>query len=167
MITNEIFAGKKAWVDLFQKHTFFTEGYKYYLSVIAGSRSKDAQTKWSGLVQSKVRRLVTGIELSDAGVELAHPFNKGFDRVHRCATEEQADMVLQGSLEYLISEAEAENTTASQGDDEKSAENIFIYTTTYYVGIELMPGNHVLYMLFPLMLMDERCKIIRYFISCR
>ena len=141
-ITNEIFAGKKQWRELFQKHTFFTEGYKYYLSVIAGSRSKDAQTKWSGLVQSKVRRLVTGIELSDAGVEIAHPFNKGFDRIHRCSNEEEANIALQGSLQFQVAEPEVEAANGSEPDKSSSDNsNIIIYTTTYYVGIELMQGE--------------------------
>ena len=143
-ITNEIFAGKKQWKDLFKKHTFFTEGYKYYLSVIAGSRSKDAQLKWSGLVQSKVRRLVTGIELSDAGVEVAHPFNKGFDRVHRCNNEEEANIALQGSLQLQVAESEIEKTANAEANAEPDKQNsdssIVIYTTTYYVGIELMQG---------------------------
>ena len=140
-ITNEIFAGKKQWKDLFKRHTFFTEGYKYYLSVIAGSRSKDAQTKWAGLVQSKVRRLVTGIELSDAGVEVAHPFNKGFDRVHRCSNEDEANIALQGSLQFQVAESETERTAGSEPDNQGSDDNIIIYTTTYYVGIELMQGQ--------------------------
>ena len=140
-ITNEIFGGKKQWKELFQKHTFFTEGYKYYLSVIAGSRSKDSQTKWSGLVQSKVRRLVTGIEMSDAGVEVAHPFNKGFDRVHRCNDEEEANIALQGSLQFQVAEPEVERVNGSESDRRGSDNGIIIYTTTYYVGIELMQGE--------------------------
>ena len=140
-ITNEIFAGKKQWKELFKKHTFFTEGYKYYLSVIAGSRSKDAQTKWSGLVQSKVRRLVTGIELSEAGVEVAHPFNKGFDRVHRCSNEEEANIALQGSLQFQVAESDVETTNGSESNKSNSDNSIIIYTTTYYVGIELMQGE--------------------------
>jgi poly(A) polymerase len=162
-ITNQIFAGRKQWKDLFERHSFFSEGYKYYLSVIAGSRTKEAQLIWSGLVQSKVRRLVAGIELSDAGVEVAHPFNKGFDRVHRCKDENEENSALQGSLQYQTTEVKTtdeskdiKQAVVAQGDSDNipmpTGEGLevngdgktTIYTTTYYVGVELMEGEDAL-----------------------
>lgn len=163
-ITNKIVDGKLQWKDLFQKHTFFTQGYKYYLSIVSASKTKEAQLIWSGLVESKVRRLVSGIEMSQAGVELAHPFNKGFDRVHHCKNEEEIDKVLQGSLEFQATNTTTETTdqandaahvAAAQGGGEgvkmpevKSEETasdgskpVTIHTTTYYIGIELAPGK--------------------------
>jgi poly(A) polymerase len=155
-LSHAIAAGKKTWKDLFEKHTFFTEGYKYYLSIVAASRTKEAQQIWSGLVQSKVRRLVSGIEMSDTGVELAHPFNKGFDRVHRCKNNDEVDMVFQGDLRFQVFEENSEvsnsddivmateMTTSSIGNATGSTETangetgpITVYTTTYYVGLEL------------------------------
>ena len=109
-ITKEIFDGKKRWSDLFQRHAFFSDGYKYYLSIVAASKEQKAHAAWSGLVGSKVRRLVGGIEQSDAGVELAHPFNKGFDRMHRCRKEEEIDMVCQGSLKFQAKDVKTEVT---------------------------------------------------------
>ena len=153
-LSHSIAAGKKSWKDLFEKHTFFTQGYKYYLSIVSGSRTKEAQQIWSGLVQSKVRRLVSGIEMSDTGVELAHPFNKGFDRVHRCKNSDEVDMVFQGDLRFQISEEKSEeiksedtamdtNTTSNGNAKEATqtpngeTEQLTVYTTTYYVGLEL------------------------------
>lgn len=161
-VTNKITDGKLQWNDLFAKHSFFTRGYKYYLSVIAASRTKEAQLMWSGLVESKVRRLVSAIEQSQAGVELAHPFNKGFERVHRCRNEEEVDAVLQGNLQYQANDIKTETTDMSNdvthnvvaigdGDNmempkleiaEATTNSIStIYTTTYYVGIELAKGS--------------------------
>jgi poly(A) polymerase len=156
-IANSIAAGKKTWNDLFQKHTFFTEGYKYFLSIVSASRTKEAQQIWSGLVQSKVRRLVSGIEMSGTGVQLAHPFNKGFDRVHKCSNEDEVDMVFQGDLRFHVCDekSDAANTTAevnataevngtpngtaggTTGIANGGAEQLTVYTTTYYVGLEL------------------------------
>jgi len=170
-ITNKIFDGKLEWKDLFAKHTFFTQGYKYYLSVVAASKTKEAQLIWSGLVESKVRRLVSGIEMSQAGVEIAHPFNKGFERVHRCKDEEQIDKVLQGSLDFHVTDIKTETTDQTndithvavavgggegvkmpeaKGDEAKTdgGEPVTIYTTTYYVGVELAPGEY-----YPLILL--------------
>jgi poly(A) polymerase len=167
LIANDIFDGKLQWRDLFQKQSFFVNGYKYYLSIVAASKTKEAQLIWSGLVESKVRRLVSGIEMSQAGVEIAHPFNKGFERVHSCKNEEEIDKVLQGSLEFHLTDIKTETTDQTNdpthaavaqggGDDVKmpglKTENgeaakptanqpVLIYTTTYYVGIELSPGT--------------------------
>ena len=166
-ITNEIADGKLKWKDLFRKHTFFSEGYKYYLSVVAASRTKESQLMWSGLVESKVRRLVSGMEMSQSNVEIAHPFNKGFERIHRCRGDAEIERVQQGSLEYQApdtktettdaindpahkavaehgesgpvpktEDAESETSTKSNGEVEQT-----VYTTTYYVGIELVPGE--------------------------
>lgn len=120
-LTNKIVDGKQTWRDLFKRHTFFSEGYKYYLSVIAASRTKEAQLIWSGLVESKVRRLVTGIENAKNGVAIAHPFNKGFERVHRCCNNVEIDEVLQGSLEFQAPDIKTETTDAANDVLQKAA----------------------------------------------
>src|ERR1700712_1057166 len=61
-IADQIMMGKTQWRELFAKHTFFTQGYKYYLSVISASTSKEEQLLWSGFVESKVRLLVAKVE---------------------------------------------------------------------------------------------------------
>ena len=163
-ITTQIFSGEKQWKDLFERHTFFSRDYKYYLSIVSASKTKEAQQIWSGLVQSKVRRLVAGIEQSQAGVKIAHPYTKGFDRVHRCRTDDEKDQILQGSLVYQAKEIKTETT--DQANDIKqsvaaqgSAENLempvangqdqeedgvsTIHTTTFYIGLELQEGELV------------------------
>ena len=162
-IVDKIFTGQSRWHDLFAKHTFFTQGYKYYLSIIAASRTKEAQLVWSGLVESKVRHLVTDLE-HEATIELAHPFNKGFDRMHVCKDEEQIEAVISGDLQYqapntktettdsandakhkAIAEGDANNMQMPTGNGNTETtvngeEKHMIYTTTYYIGIELVQG---------------------------
>ncbi|KAM0713862.1 hypothetical protein Q7P37_010824 [Cladosporium fusiforme] len=163
-ITNEITGlGTKQWKDLFQKHTFFTKDYKHYLMVVSASHSKEAQQAWSGLCQARLRRLITKIEELQGSVELAHPFNKGFDRVHECLPGPQTDTVLQGGLDYQIKESETTETAGDvqtqaaaqtdaeglpvpvangDGQSESTSEGKQkIYTTTYYVGIDLKPNQ--------------------------
>ena len=161
-ITDKIFSGQLQWKDLFAKHTFFTHDYKYYLSVIASSRTKDAQKVWSGLVESKVRLLVTNLETQEA-IAVARPFNKGFERVHRCKNEDEINAVLNGDLRFQATNVKTETTdvandpthaAAAQGDadgmavpnghtdattDEDGEQTI--YTTTYYIGLELAQGK--------------------------
>ncbi|KXX75545.1 Poly(A) polymerase pla1 [Madurella mycetomatis] len=100
-ITDEIMVGRRPWKDLFTKHTFFTSGFRYYLTVISSSRTKKAQNAWSGFIESRVRLLVNRLEMHPS-IALARPFNKGYDRMHRCKDDTQVEEVVSaGSLAYL------------------------------------------------------------------
>ncbi|KAH8815846.1 Poly(A) polymerase central domain-containing protein [Xylogone sp. PMI_703] len=157
-LMDQIIDGKLPWKELFGKHTFFTQGYKYYLSIISASTTQEAQLIWSGLVESKVRLLVVGVEGHES-IALAHPFNKGFERVHRCKNDEECEKVKNGSTDYQVDEAtlekskttkETNGVTATQtGQDSatngekgaKEEENYTtVYTTTFYIGLELAEG---------------------------
>lgn len=161
-IVNKIFIGQLEWKELFERHSFFTQGYKYYLGVVSSSLSKEAQQIWSGLVESKIRHLVMDLENGEH-ITLAHPFNKGFERVHTCKNQGEVEAVIAGDLRYQSTDTFTETTdvtndpkhnAAAQGD----ADNLVIttgmsnetpegegkpmvYTTTYYIGIELVQGN--------------------------
>lgn len=171
-ITDQIMSGKLQWKDLFAKHTFFTEGYKYYLSIISASTTREAQNIWGGLVESKIRLLVLSLEGHDS-IALAHPFNKGSERVHECHSEEEVEKAKSGSLLFLVKgeptasekpddklkEENAEDVKKENGEDVKkeNGEDIkkengeedkkedepkttMVYTTTYYIGLELKEG---------------------------
>lgn len=155
-ITDQIMAGKTGWKDLFVKHTFFTQGYKYYLSVISASTTKEAQNLWSGCVESKVRLLVVSLETHNS-IALAHPFNKGFERVHRCSSDEDIEKAKGGSLEFLVKDDPTDTTDATlntngeaavtdektngdqKADSDKKATTV--YTTTFYIGLEMYEGK--------------------------
>ena len=142
-ITDQIMMGKAQWKDLFVKHTFFTEGYKYYLSVISASTTREAQNIWSGLVESKVRLLVVGLEGHES-IALAHPFNKGFERIHVCNTDDEIEKAKNGSLEFQVKDVPTEACASGAVKDEKlekDSRNNFVYTTTHYIGLELQEGK--------------------------
>ncbi|KAF3806470.1 Poly(A) polymerase pla1, partial [Colletotrichum gloeosporioides] len=105
-ITDNIMVGKNPWSDLFVKHTFFTQGYKYYISVITASTDKEAHKIWSGYVESKVRVLVQGLEQHQS-IALAHAFNKGYERRHRCTSDEEVQQIQAGSLDFLVKDSQA------------------------------------------------------------
>jgi poly(A) polymerase len=154
-ITDKIMDGQAQWKDLFAKHTFFTSGYKYYLYVLTASTTKDAQQLWSGFVESKVRLLVGKLTDDDESpIAIAHPFNKGFNRAHRCRSEEEIEAVKSGSLKYYAKDIGTETTghglavgaTKDEGPDgetqSKDEENVtMVYTTTDYIGLELHEGK--------------------------
>jgi len=152
VITEKAMTGKGAWKDLFVKHTFFTQNYKYYLAIVSASTDREAQKAWGGRVESRVRFLITRLD-QDGVVALAHPFNKGFSRVNKCANEEQIEDVKHGSVKYQIQETVMtdinhdpaikgtlpnDTISASPEADEK---NTIIYTETFYVGLELLEGK--------------------------
>ncbi|KAK0630826.1 Poly(A) polymerase [Bombardia bombarda] len=100
-ITEEIMVGKRPWKDLFTKHTFFTSDFKYYLTVVSSGRTRESQNSWAGFVESKVRILVGKLELHPS-IALARPFNKGYERVHRCKNQTEIEEVQAGSLAYQV-----------------------------------------------------------------
>ncbi|KAI9668633.1 MAG: polynucleotide adenylyltransferase [Alyxoria varia] len=177
--TRNIFEGKAQWKDLFEPHTFFTKDYKYYLSVVSASKTKDAQAIWSGLVESKVRRLVAGIEESQEGISIARPYVKGFSRTHKWQNEDQLEQVLRGSLAYVASDSkhtdignDATHKAMAQGnadlempqsdgtkEQENGSEMSTVYTTTYYVGIELAQGSKSMDISFSVSEFQRQCNM--------
>jgi poly(A) polymerase len=149
-ITDQIMLGKAPWKNLFEKHCFFTNGYKYYLSVTSASTTKEAQLGWSGLVEAKIRLLVSGLE-QHASIALAHPYVKGFDREHKCTTDEEIEKAKSGSLEFLVKDLSIETNTnggavvndeSLNGDkNPEEDKSTMIYTTTFYIGLELHEGK--------------------------
>ncbi|GKT87989.1 poly(A) polymerase Pla1 [Colletotrichum tofieldiae] len=121
-ITDAIMLGRSPWSDLFVKHTFFTQGYKYYISVITSSTDKEAHKVWSGYVESKVRVLVQGLEQHQS-IALAHAFNKGYERRHRCANEEEIQQVQAGNMSFLVKDDENhDNSPVNEEKVEMKAE---------------------------------------------
>lgn len=130
-IMQHIFAGTKSWDALFERHSFFTKDHKYYLTIVAASRTQEAHERFNGLVQSKVRHIVKGIDDGQTGIDTARPYPKCFERVHRCTDEDQVFEVSQGSLKYMIpaSEVPADGTALANGDAQ------IMYTASWYIGL--------------------------------
>jgi poly(A) polymerase len=163
-IVNSIHDSDWPWKVLFQRHTFFTDEYKHYICVITAGKTKEAQQAWSGLVESKVKWLISGIEISDAkSVELVQPFNKGFNRVHECKTGDDEEKTKDGNLDCQVKEIKTETTdqandimvqavaqTDTDGQDVPTTNGTApkesdgpqtIWTTTFYLGIGLKKGT--------------------------
>ncbi|KIE00395.1 Poly(A) polymerase, partial [Metarhizium majus ARSEF 297] len=147
-ISESIMVGKRPWSDLFVKHTFFTSDYKYYISVISASKSKEAHNVWSGYVESKVRMLVQKLE-QHPSIALAHAFNKGYERRHQCKDDSEIAQVQDGSLDFLIKggedcqataklESEEPKHDATENGDTESKRPTEVFTTTHYIGLELV-----------------------------
>lgn len=104
---DQIMLGKLPWKSLFVKHTFFTQDYKYYIIVNAGSKTKENSKIWGGFVESKIRILVQSLE-RHASVQLARPFNKGYERKHKYSeTNDEWQKILDGSLEFVVKDEDS------------------------------------------------------------
>jgi poly(A) polymerase len=157
-IVDKIFLKQSTWNDLFKRHSFFTGDYKYYLSITASSQTKEAESVWSGLVESKVRHLVGALDRKPT-IAVAHPFPNGFERVHIVSSEEELEAVKNGSTKYQDKGKKTETTdeikdaahqaaadsqiekrdVAETVENKANGESRTIYTTTYYIGLELKP----------------------------
>lgn len=156
-IVDKIFLKQLTWNDLFARHTFFSQDYKYYLCITSSSKTKEAQAVWSGLVESKLRHLVGALDRKPA-VSVAHPFPKGFERVHVVRDDKEAEAVKNGSTQYqaqgtktettdetkdpshtAAAETGAENAQVPGSEPNGNSDSRTIYTTTYYIGLELKP----------------------------
>ncbi|KAG2420940.1 Poly(A) polymerase [Aspergillus terreus] len=157
-MVDKIFMKQLTWNDLFARHSFFTKDYKYYLRITAASTTKEADSVWSGLVESKIRHLVGALDRKPT-IAVAHPFPKGFERIHVVSNEQEAEAVKNGSTAYQDKGQKTQMTdetndpahqAAAQDQIEKrevadtveakpKGESWTIYTTTYYIGLEMKP----------------------------
>ncbi|CAG8226164.1 unnamed protein product [Penicillium salamii] len=157
-MVDKIFMKQLSWEDLFVRHTFFTNDYKYYLSITASSKTKEAEGVWSGLVESKLRHLVGALDRKQI-IAIAHPFPKGFERVHVVKDNQEMEAVKNGSTQHVAKGTKTEttdetNNAAHQAAVQNTLENAevpepaqsapendgqTVYTTTYYIGLELKP----------------------------
>lgn len=69
-ITEEIMAGKAPWSRLFEPPNFFGK-YKHFIVLIASATSKEDHLEWYGLVESKIRLLISTLERNPF-ITLAH-----------------------------------------------------------------------------------------------
>lgn len=74
-ICEEIRLGKATWDKLFETPNFFAK-YKHFLVLEASSNTEEDQLEWYGLVESKVRHLISNLERE--AIELAHVWPKTY-----------------------------------------------------------------------------------------
>ncbi|CAG8587785.1 13781_t:CDS:10 [Gigaspora margarita] len=124
-IADHVMVGSGKWADLFEKHDFFIR-YRYYLQIIVSSDSSERQLKW-------IRHLISKLE-SVENLELAHPFVKGFDKIHHCTNDQMATDVMHGIFDSTS--VTDKNTELSQNNTDAVTVRV-IYTTTFYVGLDI------------------------------
>lgn len=64
-VTLEIMEGKAKWTKLFEEVNFFSR-YKHFLSLFCITENAEDHLKFSGLVESKIRILISHLERNEA-----------------------------------------------------------------------------------------------------
>ena len=85
----------------------------------------------SGLVESKLRHLVSKLEMLE-NIQLAHPFNKGFECEVECESDDEALRVASG---LSIGQNNANGAVGDNQNGEGS--KIKVYTSSFYIGLVL------------------------------
>lgn len=131
---NKIIYEHAPWATLFEKDDFFTR-YKHYLQVIVSSDTEERHLRWSGLVESRVRHLVSKLERMD-NLMFAHPYIKGFDKVIHYKTAVEKNDAAHG----IIHPPADEQTDGMEDSQEPKT----MYTSTFYVGLDIAPRDRKL-----------------------
>lgn len=89
----------------------------------------------AGTVESRIRQLVMKLEYVDS-LTLAHPFIKGFEQLLYCLTDEEARLVAQGEISDAVLKRKKEDIEGKEGGG-------VVYSTTFYIGLQIEPkqGN--------------------------
>ncbi|CAO3689301.1 unnamed protein product [Rhizopus stolonifer] len=116
-----IMAGNAPWSKLLEPRDFF-KIYSQYLQIVAFADSEANLLPWSGLVEARLRQLVSELE-SDSSILQAHPYTDGFNARHYCKTDDDVALVSYGKApKYNVQENGA-----------------FVYTKTFYIGLYVQP----------------------------
>ncbi|KAF4637899.1 hypothetical protein G7Y89_g191 [Cudoniella acicularis] len=132
-IAEKIMSGKAPWKDLFVKHTFFTNGYKYYLSVISASTTEEAQLVWSGWVESKALNENTNARMKRKWKKQRTISNSS----SRTPPTDTATTAPDSNGETVARDGAQDGVQKLNGVEKGT----IVYTTTWYIGLELREGT--------------------------
>lgn len=150
-------SGTAAWSKLFERHTFFHD-YKFYLCIVAATKSSSAEhLKWSGMIESKLRLLVQKLEATE-GILLAHPYVKPFEHSYLCETSEQVLEVINtyGTLsgEKVTKNVRGLETPSDEGKEQTNE----VHLTKLYIGLDIVVGQKKLDIQYPCSEFFNVCK---------
>lgn len=105
----------------------------------------------AGTVESRIRQLVMKLEFVE-GLEIAHPFIKGFEQTHYCLNEEEVHAVAQGEISDVIAKRRSEDIEGKDGAQT-------VYSTSFYIGIHVAPKQRAYHNVLLLVVECELSKL--------
>lgn len=156
-IMSQINGGTATWGLLLERHRFFFQ-YKFYLCIVAATKSSSAEhLKWSGMIESKVRLLVQKLELVE-GINIAHPYVKPFESSYVGTSEEHVQQIIDG-YGTLGGEAAVQNATILEKlSDEGKEQANEVHLTKLYIGLDIAEGHKKLDIQYPCLEFFGICK---------
>ncbi|KAI8085123.1 polymerase [Halteromyces radiatus] len=119
-IVDKVMIGSTSWDQLFTENVFFRR-YGHYIQVVVSSDIHESLIQGAGLVESRLRQLLTKLE-SSPYIALVHPFIDGIEDKRRCTNRKD--------VREFIGATKPRNST----DDLEPFEQT-IYTKTFYIGL--------------------------------
>ncbi|KAI8868054.1 Poly(A) polymerase, partial [Ramicandelaber brevisporus] len=124
-IMSKIVNGNASWEQLWTKDDFYYR-YDHYISVVASSPDAETFRKWSGYVESRIRRLVGKLETF---LRRAHPYIKPLERVANCRTVQDVENAKKGIIPESICDSDSNDNNNTDGVTK-------IYTICFFVGLD-------------------------------
>uniref|UniRef100_A0A915I7B2 Poly(A) polymerase RNA-binding domain-containing protein n=1 Tax=Romanomermis culicivorax TaxID=13658 RepID=A0A915I7B2_ROMCU len=150
---------KVKWDQLFQSPNFFASKYRHFIQLVCSASNKEDHMTWSGLVESKIRLLITNFE-RNPGVQLVHVNPEQLPPLAKktssssSTTENSADgnrSVLPPCSSSLSKEGEKTlaEISAAGNRSEKSPSNVVVVETSastpceimWFMGLDLNKGD--------------------------
>lgn len=147
-ITHHILQGTSSWSSLLERHRFFHD-YKFYLCVVAATKSSSAEhLKWSGMIESKLRLLVQKLEVTE-GIQLAHPYFKTSENSFLCSSGDEVTQVVNtyGTLdgEKFTKDIPALTSISIEGEESPNE----VHLTKLFIGLDIAEGQKKLDIQYP------------------
>ncbi|CAK9301561.1 unnamed protein product [Gordionus sp. m RMFG-2023] len=127
-IVEEIVRGTKTWADLFEAPNFFQK-YKHYIILIAKSPNKEMQLEWVGLIESKIRTLITALE-SNHLLKLAHINPNNYETPNELTPSYATESIIENSDHYQ-DKREIDN----DHNDIETDKNESLVQTMWFIGL--------------------------------
>ena len=119
----------REWKDLFEPIKFF-QLYAHFLAIISSS-----QSEWIGLVESKIRHLVTSLERHTC-IKLAHIFPSSYTRTLPVVADAAADASPPASEEQAAGDKNGSNGV-------KNGKSEGVVETMWFIGLKFEKQNTV------------------------
>lgn len=149
--------GTANWGQLLEKHRFFFQ-YKFYLCIVAATKSSSAEhLKWSGMIESKVRLLVQKLELVE-GISIAHPYVKPIESSYLATSEDHVQQIIDGYGTLGGEPAVQTATVLEQLSDEGKEQANEVHLTKLYIGLGIADGHKKLDIQYPCLEFFGICK---------
>lgn len=134
-ITDEIMLGSAGWEKLFQAPNFFLK-YRHFIVLLVSSSNADDHLEWCGLVESRIRNLITNLE-KNQHINLAHVNPKCFEKSSVKKDKTPPSTAPDSDKEKEKSEGD-KTPSETPSENEEPAEAAPEFCSMWFIGLEFL-----------------------------